>query len=106
MIYPTIQKPEPAVEIKAVHVDAANGLANFVFQFWRDALISIDDQHPFVLPRNIFQRPILLARQFSVPTKLYNLSPSCLGDCFSAVCTARINYHNLLSERDAGETIP
>src|SRR5438477_650559 len=97
MIYPTIQKPEPAVEIKAVHMHAANGLANLVFQFRRDALISIDDQHPFVLPENIFQCPILLARQFSVPSKLYNPSSSCLGNRFSAVCTPRINYHNLLS---------
>src|SRR5215469_6378964 len=72
MIYPTIQEPESAVEIKSVQFGAANGLANFAFQFGRDALISIDDEHPFVLPGNIFQRPILLARQPSVPGKLYD----------------------------------
>jgi len=54
-----------------------------------------------VLPGNIFQRPILLARQFSVPSKLYNPSPSCLGDRLSAVCAARINHHDLLRERYA-----
>ena len=105
MIYPTIQKPEPAVQIKSVHVGAANGLANFAFQFRRDALVGIDDQYPFVLPRNIFQRPILLARQFSAPSKLYNPSPSCLGDRLSAVCAARINHHDLLREGDAGEAV-
>src|SRR5215831_17223269 len=62
MIYPTIQKPEPAVKIKSVYGGAANGLANFAFQLRRDAFISIDDQHPFVVPGNIFQRPIFLAR--------------------------------------------
>src|SRR5262245_66081033 len=76
MIYPTIQKPKPAVKIKSVHIGAENGVANFAFQFRRDALIGIDDQHPFVVPGNIFQRPIFLARQFSVPSKLYNPSPS------------------------------
>src|SRR5882724_2366032 len=105
MIYPTIQKPEPAIEIKSVHVRAANGMANFAFQFRRDALVGIDDQYPFVLPRNIFQRPILLARQFSVPSKLYNPSPSCLGDRLSSVCAPRINHHDLLRERYAGETV-
>src|SRR5262249_52948331 len=88
MIDPTIQKPEPAVEIKSLHVHAPNGLADFQFQFRCDALIGIDDQHPFVLPANIFQRPILLTRQFSVPSKLYNPSSSCLDDRLSSVCAA------------------
>src|SRR6266513_2059137 len=105
MIYPTIQEPEPAVEIKSVHVGAANGLPNCAFQFRRDALVGIDDQHPFVLPGNIFQRPILLARQFSGPSKLYNPSPGCLGDRLSAVCAARINHDDLLRERYASETV-
>src|SRR5215831_20837631 len=90
MIYPTIQKPEPAVKIEAVHVGAANGLANFAFQLGRDSLIGIYDQHPFVVPGNIFQRPILLARQFSVPGKLYKPSPSRLGNRLSTVCAGRI----------------
>ena len=53
----------------------------------------------------IFQRPIFLARQFSVPNKLYNSSPSCFGDRLSAICAARINDHDLSRERNAGQTI-
>src|SRR5215470_5130904 len=62
MIDPSVQKPKSAVEIKSVHVRATNSFADFAFQLERDAFVRVDDQHPLMLPRNIFQRPILLAR--------------------------------------------
>src|SRR5215216_4852644 len=101
MIYPTIQEPEPAVEIESVYVGPANGLANFLFQFRRDALIGIDDEHPFVLPGNILQCPIFFSRQFSVPDKLSDPSSSLLRDCLSVVSAVRIDNHDFLRKRNA-----
>ncbi len=102
MIYPTIQKPEPAVEIKSVDVGAADRLANFAFQFRRDALIGIDDQHPFVLPGNIFQRPILLARQFPFQTNCTTRAPA----ASAIACVPSVLAESTTTISCANETLP
>jgi len=85
MIYPTIQKPEPAIEIKSVHVGAANAwrISRSSSGVMRSSA-SMISTHSYC--QRTFPTPNFLARQFSVPSKLYNPSPSCLGDRLSSVC--------------------
>src|SRR5712692_1998220 len=45
VIDPAVQKPKPAVQVKSIHVRAANGRDDLAFQFRRYALIRINDQH-------------------------------------------------------------
>src|SRR5206468_5547694 len=60
IIYPAPQKPEPAVQIKSIHISAPNRPSDFAFQLGRDAFVGIDNQHPLMLPANIFQSPVFL----------------------------------------------
>src|SRR4030095_16446407 len=41
----------------------------------------------------------------SVPSELHHPCSGGLGNRLCAVCAARINHHDLLRERDAGETV-
>src|SRR5437016_11685064 len=85
MIYPTVQKPEAAIEIKSVDAAAANRLSDFALQFRRDALVRIDDYHPFMLPGDIFQGPVLFPWEFSVPNELHHPGAGYLGDRCGAI---------------------
>jgi hypothetical protein len=57
------------------------------------------------LPGDIFQSPIFLAGQFSVPNELHDSRASRFGDRLRAACAPRINDHDFLRERNAGQTI-
>src|SRR5262245_27134619 len=98
MIYPAIQEPKPSVEIKSVNIGTANCHANFAFQFRRNALIGINYELPFVLPRDVFQRPIFFSWQFPIPYELGDSGSSCLSDRLSAVCAVRIDNYDVLRE--------
>src|SRR5437899_1117914 len=104
MVYPTIQEPESAVQIKSIYVGAPNRASDFAPQLGRDAFVGINDQHPFILPGNIFQRPVLLSWEISVPNKLHDASASCLGNRLGAIGARRINDYDFLRERNAGKT--
>ena len=58
-----------------------------------------------MLPVNIFQSPVFFAREFAIPNELHDLRASRLGNCLRAICAHRIDYHDLLRERNAGKTI-
>src|SRR5437764_15127436 len=63
MVYPAAQKPEPPVQIKPLHIGAANRFSDVAFSLRCDAFVGIDDQNSFILPRNIFQSPVLLSSE-------------------------------------------
>src|SRR5260370_27198481 len=86
VIDPTVQKPKPAVQVKSIHIRAANSRADFAFQFRCDALVRIDDEHPVVSPGDILQGPILFSREFSIPRELHNLCPDLRSDLLGPIC--------------------
>src|ERR1043166_3015894 len=90
MIYPAAQKPETAIQIKSIHPRAANCLGDLALQFGCDAFVRIDDQHPIMFPANIFQSPILLPWEFSIPNELHDSGRSCLSNRLGVIRTRRI----------------
>src|SRR5262249_18758306 len=76
MLDPAAEEPEAAIQVKPVHVGAANRQADFAFQFGCDSFVGIHDQHPFMLPGNIFQRPVFLSWKVPRPNELHD-SGSC-----------------------------
>src|SRR6266496_2552102 len=105
IIYPAPQKPEPAVQIKSIHISAANRPSDFAFQLGRDAFVGIDNQHPLMLPANIFQSPVFLPWEFPIPTELHDSSSRFLGNRLRGICARRIDYHDFFCERDTGKTV-
>ena len=105
MIDPTIQEPELAIQIKSVHVVAANGHANFTFQLRGDAFVGIDDQYPFMLPANILQSPVFFSWEFSVPYELHDPRSGGLGNRLRLIGARRINNDDFLRKRNARKTV-
>jgi hypothetical protein len=69
-----------------------------------DAFVGVNDPHPFMSPRNIFQGPVLLSWEFSIPNELNDPGPRCLGRLLRAVRARRIDYDDFLCERNASKT--
>src|SRR6266478_8250902 len=105
MIYPAAQKPEPAIHVKSIDIRAADRLRDFARQFWCDPFVGVNDQHPFMLPGNILQGPVLLSWGFSIPNELHDSDPSSLGNRLRAICARRIDDDDFLREGNARKTI-
>ena len=105
VIDPATQEPEPAVQIKSIHVSAANSKADFAFQLGCDAFVGVDNQHPFMSPGNIFQCPVFFSWEFSVPGELNHLRPGGSRDFLCSIRAGGINQNDFICERNAGKTI-
>ena len=98
VVDPAAEEPEPAIQVKAVYIIASNCVANLFLQFRGDALIGIHDQHPFMLPGNIFQRPVLLSWKVPIPNELHDPGSCSFRDCLCAIGARGINYYDFLGE--------
>src|SRR5205823_2413102 len=59
MIYPP-SRNQNGSSIKTIDFIALNPLHNLALQSGCNAFVGIDDQHPFMLPGDIFQSPVFL----------------------------------------------
>src|SRR6266542_1135453 len=94
IIYPAPQKPEPAVQIKSIHISAPNRPSDFVFQLGRDAFVVIDNQHPLMLPEKNFQSPVFLPWEFNIPNEMQESSSGLLDKRLHRICARSIDYHD------------
>src|SRR3954447_13007018 len=96
VIDPPAEEPEAAIQIKPVYVAAANRVADLAFQFRCNSFVGVDNQQPFMLPRDIFQRPVLLPWDVSIPNELHDSSSCSFRDCLCAIGARGIDYHDLV----------
>src|SRR5262245_13217194 len=98
VVDPATEEPEAAIQIKSIHIGAANRQADFIFQFGCDSFVGIHNQHPFMLPWNIFQRPVLLSWKIPIPNELYDSRSCSFRNCLCVIGASGINHYDFLGE--------
>ena len=104
VLYPLIEKNEPAVDEIAVRLRLFQFLLNFRRQFRRDVLVRIQNQHPFIFPRHILQCPVFLFGKFAVPRKLHHRRAALLGEFNGAIRGTGIHHYNFIRPADGLNT--